>query len=117
MDTSIRPLWRGPAVNDVEEIDEEDGTGASGSGLEDPELIVFEEEDKVIKKLVDPKLPSRADVDMHILMGHIPYRNWCPICVKAQGREASHFRDKREERLLPEYSWDYCFPGDELGYK
>ena len=27
-----------------------------------------------------------------------------------------HRRDEKE-RILPEYSFDYCFPGDELGYK
>ena len=26
-------------------------------------------------------------------------------------------RDSGKERKLPEYSWDYCFPGDELGFK
>ena len=25
--------------------------------------------------------------------------------------------DDGKERVLPEYSWDYCFPGDELGVK
>ena len=24
--------------------------------------------------------------------------------------------DKGKERILPDYSWDDCFPGDELGY-
>ena len=28
-----------------------------------------------------------------------------------------HTRDKGKERVLPEYSFEYCFPGDELGYK
>ena len=28
-----------------------------------------------------------------------------------------HSKGKREERQLSEYSWDYCFPGDEFGYK
>ena len=28
-----------------------------------------------------------------------------------------HMRDNGKERVLPEYSWDYCFPGDECGYK
>ncbi len=26
-------------------------------------------------------------------------------------------KDENKERHLPEYSWDYCFPGDELGFK
>ena len=28
-----------------------------------------------------------------------------------------HQKDSGKERKLPEYSWDYCFPGDELGFK
>ena len=28
-----------------------------------------------------------------------------------------HGKDGGKERTLPEYSWDYCFPGDELGFK
>lgn len=50
-------------------------------------------------------------------MGHIPYRDWCPISMKAQGRDMGRMKDGGKERLIPEYSWDYCFPGDELGFK
>ena len=39
------------------------------------------------------------------------------LCEKAQGRDMGHMKDDGKERLLPEYSWDYCFPGDELGFK
>ena len=28
-----------------------------------------------------------------------------------------HFKDGDKERVLPEYSFDYCSPGDELGFK
>ena len=47
----------------------------------------------------------------------MPYRNWCDVCVKARGREMEHAKDKGGERKLPEYHFDYCFPGDEMGYK
>ena len=33
------------------------------------------------------------------------------------GKERGHVRDQEKERKFPEYSWDYCFPGDEIGYK
>ena len=72
---------------------------------------------EVVKRLVDPKLPSQADVDSHWIAGHLPYRNWCSVCVKAKARDLDHVRDSGKERMLPEYSWDYCFPGDELGFK
>lgn len=33
------------------------------------------------------------------------------------GRDADHRRDVGNERGLSEYSFDYCFPGDEFGFK
>ena len=48
---------------------------------------------------------------------HLPYRNWCPICVKAKGKDADHRKGVNEERGLSEHSFDYCFPGDQLGFK
>ena len=45
------------------------------------------------------------------------YRNWCPVCVKSRGKALSHRRDGGYDRCVPEYSFDYCFPGDELGFK
>ena len=84
---------------------------------EEGERLGLPREGEFIRKMVDPKLPSARDVDEHYLSGHIPYRNWCPVCVKARGRDADHHRDSGKERALPEYSWDYCFPGDELGFK
>ena len=70
-----------------------------------------------ITKLVDPKLPTQDKVDMHYLVGHLPYRNWCPVCIRARGKDMDHQKDSGKERKLPEYSWDDCFPGDELGFK
>ena len=29
----------------------------------------------------------------------------------------AHKRDDGKERVYPEYSFDYCFPGDEFGYR
>ena len=41
----------------------------------------------------------------------------CGVCVRATGKDLNHNRDARDERDLSEYSFDYCFPGDELGFK
>ena len=69
------------------------------------------------KELIDPEAPSQQEINEHFIRGHLPYRNWCPVCVQAQGRDDDHKRDQGKERRLPEYSFDYCFPGDEFGYK
>ena len=81
------------------------------------ERLKLPKEEDVVKKLRDPKLPTQEEVDRHYLTGHMKFRDWCPVCVKSQGKEMDHTRDKRKERILPEYSFDHCFLGDELGYK
>jgi hypothetical protein len=81
------------------------------------ERVGLKKDDEFFRSLRDPKLPTREDVDLHARMGHLPFRDWCEVCVKAKSKERGHVRDRGHERGLPEYSWDYCFPGDELGFK
>jgi len=96
----------------------EDGEDvASEMATEDCERITLPKEDERIIKIVDPKLPSQEEVDRHYLMGHLPYRNWCAVCVRAKGKERSHKVDDNRERKVPEYSFDYCFRGYEMGFK
>ena len=113
------------SVSPIEEVDEELGEaegeseeewGAEIDGEVGDRLSLSREED-VLKRLVDPKLPTKKEMEDHRLMGHVVYRNWCPICVKAMGRDMRHFREKEQEKQVPEYSWDFCFLGDELGMK
>jgi hypothetical protein len=38
------------------------------------------------------------------------------VCVAGKGKDLDHRKCVREERGLPEFSFDYCFPGDDFGY-
>ena len=67
-----------------------------------------------MKRLIDPRLPTEEEVEHHKLT-HLPYRNWCPECVKAKGKDLDHRGAVDKERRLSEYCFDYCFPGDEFG--
>jgi hypothetical protein len=102
-------------ANEEEEWDSEGELGPDQGEV--CERIRLRREDEVIKKIRDPKLPSDRDVEDHYLSGHLPYRDWCHICVGCKGKNQGHERDKGGERDLPEYAWDFCFPGDSLGYK
>eukprot|EP00973_Karenia_brevis_P054243 7536560-Karenia_brevis.AAC.1 len=62
-------------------------------------------------------LPSEEEVKQHYEMGHSVFRSWSGICVRSRSKEWDHRRDSGKERSLPEYAWDYFFPGDECGYK
>ena len=94
-EASVRPVVRGLAA-DEEEVAEEMAED------EDPERVGLEAEDEVIRKLVDPKLPTKEEVERHHLMGHLPYRNWCPVCVRAKGKERDHKQDGGGGRVVPE---------------
>ena len=54
------------------------------------ERVRVEKEGAVVKTLLDPKLPTREAVDTHWLMGHVEYRNWCEVRVRARGKEWDH---------------------------
>ena len=95
--------------DDDEEVKDAVRVGAEG------EKIKAEKERK-LQKLGDPRKPTQAEVDDHDRT-HLPYRNWCPHCVQAKGKDRDHRKPMEEERGLNEFSFDYCFPGDEFGYK
>ena len=44
-------------------------------------------------------------------------QNWCSVCVRAKGKDLDHRSDPLKERSVPEYSFDFAFPGDEFGHK
>ena len=94
------------------EVDEEEVRSKGAMG----ERVRAERNDDMIKSMADPRKPTQKEVEAHEIT-HLPYRNWCPVCVKAKGKDLDHRRDVRENRGLPEFSFDYCFPGDEAGQK
>ena len=100
--------------SDEEEFEEEVEIEKMG---EEAERFEAEDEGEFIRKINDPRLPSKEEIERHRIGGHVEYRDWCDMCVRARSRDMPHYRDKGEVRALPEYSWDYCFPGDEFGHK
>ena len=115
--SSVRPCCFNVVAEEVVAEDGEKIEIEVEQDVEDAVRVKADGEDSNLRKLQDPKMPTKEEVDKHFILGHIPYRSWCPVCVRAQGKDMDHARDKGKVRNLPEYSWDYCFPGDELGFK
>ena len=69
-----------------------------------------------MRSLGDPRLPSQKEVDEHNLT-HVPYRNWCPHCVRGRGKDLDHRRAVEDDRRIREFAFDYCFPGNEKGFR
>ncbi len=108
------------------EVDDDDGKSMEAEAEDeekeksykgiDADRLEKEGDKRRIRRLIDPRKPTQEEVDEHELT-HLPYRNWCPICVRGKGKELDHRKSIDEPRGLSEYSFDYCFPGDEFGFK
>ena len=108
----------------VEEDDDDlfGGGGAHGSGETDGDAIVcapeepaeafgsdaeFEFEEKVESRVLPrPSEPTQSQEEDHRAEGHIPFRSWCSVCVRARGTGEQH-RGRRDRREICTFSFDY----------
>eukprot|EP00971_Amphidinium_carterae_P132987 2633531-Amphidinium_carterae.1 len=58
------------------------------------------------KQLRQPPQPSKQEQDSHRLT-HMPYRSWCPICVKSKGLPSHHRRGALKEQSVIAGLWAY----------
>ena len=47
---------------------------------EDKEKEVQVGGERVAQKMIDPKLPSKEEIEKHMVT-HLPFRNWCRVYV------------------------------------
>ena len=91
----------------------EQGEDQEAEGADEPEFEVDEEEVHTVGVQRTPMLPSQSEIDEHNLT-HLPFRDWCPFCIRRRGLSSGHFARKTpEESQVPTISIDYCFLGDE----
>ena len=64
---------------------------------------------RVPVRIADPRLPSADEIEQHN-MTHLPYRSWCPHCIRGKGKTMEHRRAARD-KLMREIHVDYCFMG------
>ena len=70
-------------------------------------------EEALIKRPRNPSEPTPEEKQKHWAV-HLPYRSWCPVCVKARGREDSHRAQKQsKDEDLPRISMDYATVGND----
>ena len=65
------------------------------------------EEATTAPRLRDPGEPTQQEWDDHVKT-HVPFRGWCPHCVRGRARNAPHPVVRREADSLPVVSFDYC---------
>ena len=104
-------------MNDADEDDSTDEEPAAEAGhdhqrQEIAEEVLFENEEAPMRISKNPKDPSPDERERHWKCGHLPYRAWCPVCIKARGREDPHKTQERDKDGMAEVAMDYCSVGD-----
>jgi len=74
-------------------------------------INVEEEEAPKRKVLKDPGQPTAEEYEKHRI-DHIPFRSWCPYCVRGRGAGIQH-RRSTEKGTIPVFGFDY-FMGKEV---
>ena len=69
-------------------------------------------EEAPARSVRNPKDPLPEEKELHYKRGHLPYRAWCPICIKARGREDQHKSKEPDEQSVVKISMDYCSVGE-----
>ena len=68
-------------------------------------LDVEQEEAAPRRTLRDPGEPTKEEWEEHRI-DHVPYRSWCPYCVRGRGSGVPHKRVEEESRI-PTFGFDY----------
>ena len=73
------------------------------------EDVFVGDEVELPKKVYYDTRPSKEEVELHNLT-HLPYRSWCPHCVKGKAKRRHH-RRKENNRVsgVPVISVDYMW--------
>ena len=78
----------------------------AGEGIEgEPEEAQKAETTKV------PSKPSKEEVDEHMIT-HLPFRSWCPHCVRGKSKGKPHKKSAQGNREIPTVALDYTFMYD-----
>ena len=93
----------------------EEGVDEISMEAEEVEIEADAGDMRFMKKMMDPRRPSTDEVENHNRT-HLPYRNWCPHCVRGRGKDLDHRKAVEEVRGLCEFAFDYCFLGDVTGW-
>jgi hypothetical protein len=60
---------------------------------------------------MEPDQPTLEELRCHYIT-HLPYRSWCPHCIRGRGLSMPHFRSDDGADGMPTIGIDYCFMGD-----
>ena len=104
---SVSPK-RSEATSNQEEINAmTDKEGQSEEGAEEEQSEEEEQDKAEHRTLRKPEEPTQKEFEEHMVL-HIPFRAWCPHCVKGRAKAGPH-RTDNSEKTIPTVAMDYCY--------
>ena len=96
-----------------EEQGEEEGERGEGEG----ELEGEQEGEEARRPVALPRVPTvSAEERARHELTHMPFRAWCPHCVRGRGRNRPHLKKKEkegnEDEKVPKVAMDYFFASE-----
>ena len=81
-----------PVEGEVSDSDPESETEGPADGVVgfEGERLKLPKDIQFMRRILDPREPTENEIKEHQEMNHAVYRNWCPICVRASGKEMPH---------------------------
>ena len=76
--------------------------------IEEQSKWIESDESIKVKVQKDVKEPTQAESDEHNV-AHVPFRSWCPHCVKGKAKGAQHRKQDNVKHELPTVSFDYFY--------
>ena len=93
----------------------EDEEGKRSSAEEEKQCPMREhEEERAPNILRSPVKPSRREVEEHNAV-HMPYRDWCPHCVRGRGIDSPHRTTEKDPSRVPMICADYGYLSNKAG--
>ena len=95
--------------------EEEPDTVEQEAGDLESEDELHREEARDVLRRRPARMPSAEERRRHEVM-HMPFRDWCKVCVAGAANDRGHHRgDGLKELAVPEVHFDYCFPRSQAG--
>ena len=111
---SVSPIDLHPldiCAGEIAQEEEHGAEAAQASSAQAQEEVVGEESAPIVK-VKSPMMPTKAEIEEHESLGHVVYRNWCPVCIAARGIGQYHKPLPDEpENAVPTIVSDYCYMG------
>ena len=92
--SAVRPIGN-VLQNGEMEKSEDNATTEKAERVLEEEMEEESGEGRIIKGQTRIIMPSREEWENH-MRTHIPYRRWCPHCVRARRKSAAH-RDEEDQ--------------------